>query len=126
MQSDSKLVSSTAAPPQQASENSRILKQSFTSLTDAMRFAYHKEQLQGKIQEMEAKSAKGLADLDELSGKIEALVRSLGGGIDQDALNELSTQISGFSHLAIEQTKAKVEQKNQAGLSEFRASWIPR
>jgi len=121
MQSDGKLISSPTAPPQQMLENSRILKQSFTSLTDAMRFAYHKEQLQGKIQEMEAKAKKGLADLDELSGKIEALVRSLGGGIDQDALNELSTQISGFSHLAIEQTKTKVEQKDQVGLADFRA-----
>jgi hypothetical protein len=121
MQSDGKLVSSTTAPPQENLENSRILKQSFSSLIDAMRFAYHKEQLQGKIQEMEAKSKKGLTDLDELSTKIETLVRSLGKEIDEDALNELSTQISGFSHLAIEQTKTKVEQKNQGDLADFRA-----
>ena len=119
MQSDGKLASSTAPPQQQA--NTRALKQSFSSLVDAMRFAYRKEQLEGKIGEMEASSKKGLTDLDELNSKIEALVKSLGEDVSQDTLNELSSQISGFSHLAIEQTKAKVEEKNQADLSEFRA-----
>ncbi len=58
MQSDGKLVSSTAPPQPQT--NTRALKQSFSSLIDAMRFAYHKEQLESKIGEMEAKSKKGL------------------------------------------------------------------
>jgi hypothetical protein len=120
MQSDGKLVSPTA-PAQQDLQNSRALKQSFTSLIDAMRFAYHKEQLQGKIQEMESSSKKGLEDLEALNGKIESLVKGLSDEIPQDSLQELSSQISGFSHLAIEQTKAKVEQKDQAQFSEVRS-----
>ena len=124
MQSDGKLVSSTATPQtqqqQQQLQNSRALKQSFSSLTDSMRFAYHKEQLESKIGEMEAKSRKGLGDLDDLNVKIESLVMSLASEISPDTLTELSNQISGFSHLAIEQTKAKVDQKNQTDLSDFR------
>jgi hypothetical protein len=85
-----------------------------------MRFAYHKEQLESKIGEMEAKSRKGLGDLDDLNVKIESLVMSLASEISPDTLTELSNQISGFSHLAIEQTKAKVDQKNQTDLSDFR------
>lgn len=121
MQSDGKLVSTAPQQQQQQVENSRALKQSFSSLVDAMRFAYHKEELESKIQEMEAKSKKGLTDLDDLNGKIEAVVKSLGDEVSEDVLNELSAQISGFSHLAIEQSKAKVDQKNQAELSEFRS-----
>ena len=120
MQSDGKLVSPTA-PAQQDLQNSRALKQSFTSLIDAMRFAFHKEQLQGKIQEMETSSKKGLEDLEALNGKIESLVKGLSDEIPQDSLEELSSQISGFSHLSIEQTKAKVEQKDQAQFSEVRS-----
>jgi hypothetical protein len=123
MQSDGKLISSTAPPQQQEqqAQNSRAIKQSFTSLTDAMRFAYHKEQLEAKIGEMEDRSKKGLADLDDLTVKIETLVKSLANEIGQDNLLELSSQISGFSHLAIEQTKAKVEQKSQTDLSDFKS-----
>ncbi len=124
MQSDGKPVSSATAAQQQQQQpppqNSRVLKQSFSSLVDAMRFAYHKEQLESKIQERESRSNKGLADLEDLNGKIEALVKTLGDEIDEETLSELSSQISGFSHLAIEQTKAKVDQKNQAELAEFR------
>jgi hypothetical protein len=124
MQSDGKLVSPAATAPQasQTEETtSRAIKQSFTSLTDAMRFAYHKEQLQDKISEMDEKSKKGLSDLEEINAKIESLVKSLNGEIPQESLDELATQISGFSHLAIEQTKAKVQQKDDAQLSDLRS-----
>lgn len=122
MQSDGKLVSSTAAPPQheQQPQNGRALKQTFSSLIDAMRFAYHKEQLEKKIDEMESRSKRGLSDLDELNHKIEDLVKSLGEEIGEDVVNELSTQIGGFSHLAIEQIKAKVSSKDEADLTEIR------
>jgi len=123
MQSDGKkLLSSPAAPlQQQDSQSSRALKQSFTSLIDAMRFAYHKEQLENKIAEIDSRSKRGSDDLENLNSKIESLVKSLSDEIPQDLLDELSTQISGFSHLAIEQSKAKVEQKNQGQLAEFRS-----
>ena len=119
MQSDGKLVSSTTTPQQQQQpQTNRALKQSFSSLVDAMRFAYHKEQLESKIGEMESRSKKVLQDLDDLNGKIESLVKSLGEEVGQDSLDELSSQISGFSHLAVEQTKAKVDSKNQVELSD--------
>ena len=123
MQSDGKkLLSSPAAPLQQQDpQSSRALKQSFTSLIDAMRFAYHKEQLENKIAEIDSRSKRGSDDLENLNSKIESLVKSLSDEIPQDLLDELSTQISGFSHLAIEQSKAKVEQRNQGQLAEFRS-----
>lgn len=121
MQSDGKLVSTATQEPAVVQENSRLVKQSFTSLTDAMRFAYHKEQLESKISEIESKSKKGLSDLDALSVKIETLVKSLSEEIPRESLDELSTQISGFSHLAIEQAKTKVQQKIDSQLSEFRS-----
>jgi hypothetical protein len=121
MQSDGKLIVSPAAQQQQQQDlqNSRILKQSFTSLLDAMRFAYQKEQLENKVSEIEAKSKKGLADLDDLNGKIETLIKGLSDEVPRESLDELSGQISGFSHLAIEQAKAKVEQKNGSQLGEL-------
>lgn len=119
MQSDGKLVPPAAPTSQQDQQNSRLLKQSFTSLIDAMRFAYQKEQLEGKIQEIESRSKKGLADLDDLNSKIESLVKGLSEEIPQDSLDELSGQIVGFSHLATEQTKARVDQKNKGLLLEF-------
>ncbi len=116
MQSDEKLVSTSQQ------QGSRAIKQSFSSLVDAMRFAYQKEQLEGRVSDIESKSKKSLDDLGELNGKIRALVESLGDEISKDTLSELSTQISGFSHLAIEQTKTKLEQKINAELSGYRAS----
>jgi len=116
MQSDEKLVVTSQQ------QNSRALKQSFTSLVDAMRFAYQKEQLEGRIRDIESRSKKSLDDLGELNEKIQALVKSLGDEIGKDSLEELSNQISGFSHLAIEQTKTKVEQKINTELSGYRSS----
>ena len=116
MQSDEKLVSTSQQ------QGSRAIKQSFSSLVDAMRFAYQKEQLEGRVSDIESKSKKSLDDLGELNGKIRALVESLGDEISKDTLSELSTQISGFSHLVIEQTKTKLEQKINAELSGYRAS----
>src|SRR5271155_2274092 len=102
MQSDEKLLSTSQL------QSNRVLKQAFSSLVDAMRFAYQKEQLESRVQEIESKSKKSLDNLTDLNGKIEALVQSLEDEISRDSLAELSTQISGFSHLAIEQTRAKV------------------
>jgi hypothetical protein len=116
MQSDEKLLSTSQL------QSNRVLKQEFSSLVDAMRFAYQKEQLESRVQEIESRSKKSLDNLTDLNGKIEALVQSLGDEISRDALSELSTQISGFSHLAIEQTRAKVEMKVKGELSEYRTS----
>src|SRR5579872_2948335 len=118
MQSDeAKLLPSTQQ--QHQTNNSRVLRQSFSCLVDAMRFAYHKEQLEEKIHEIEDRFAKSVTDLQDLNGKLETLVHSVGDEFDRDAIAELAAQITGFSHLAIEQAKTKIELKNKAELSEY-------
>ncbi|MDA4129370.1 MAG: hypothetical protein OK457_01235 [Thaumarchaeota archaeon] len=117
MQSDGKLLSST-----QQQQNSRALRQSFSCLVDAMRFAYHKEQLDQRILEIEERSAKSVSDLQDLNGKLENLVQTAGDEFDRETITELSAQITGFAHLAIEQAKAKIESKNKLELSEFQSS----
>jgi hypothetical protein len=116
MQTDGKLLSSTHQ------QSSRSLRQSFSCLVDAMRFAYHKEQLEQKILEIEERSARSIFDLQELNGKLENLVQSVGDEFDREAISDLSTQITGFSHLAIEQAKTKIEMKNKVELSEFQSN----
>ena len=116
MQTDeTKLLAST----QQQQNSSRVLRQSFSCLVDAMRFAYHKEQLEQKIREIEDRSAKSVADLQDLNSKLENLVQSIGDEFDRDAITELAAQITGFSHLAIEQAKTKIDLKNKTELSDY-------
>lgn len=118
MQSDGRLSLS----PEPSRQTSRSIRQSFSSLIDAMRTADRKEELDQKIKEIQASAKKSMDSLDSLNQRIDSLIKGLNETVDQDNLNELSVQITGFSQLAIEQTKAKVTAKANSKLQESRTS----
>ena len=118
MQSDGSKLS--LSPEQR--QSSRSIRQSLTSLIDAMRSADRKGELEGKIDDIQAGSKKSAESLDSLNQKIDSLIKSIGDTTDADALNELSLQVTGFSKLAIEQTKSKLSEKTISKLRENRAA----
>ncbi|MHB8565547.1 MAG: hypothetical protein ACYC7D_04325 [Nitrososphaerales archaeon] len=102
---------------QVASQNNRALKQTFSCLVDAMRFAYRKDELEQKIEEIQTISVRSMSSLDELNQSIADLIRSLNATVDHDAVKDLGNQITSFSLLAIEQVKSKLKDKISAELS---------
>jgi hypothetical protein len=124
MQSDREIsvTSSSAGPQQQPQQNTRALKQSFSSLVDSMRFAYQKADVESKIGEIEAAAKKATDSLDSLNLKLVSLTQSLSDSVDPAIVKELSGQLSGFSELAIEQTKDKLSEKTAIELGQSRAT----
>ena len=70
-----------------------------------------------RISDIHANTEGANASLEDLNKRIDDQVKSLSGSIDEDTLKELETQITDFSRLAIDQIKARVEQRRTVELS---------
>ncbi len=99
-----------------ALQSARALKRTFSSLVDAMKSAQRKEQLEEKILEIQETSRRSLASLEGLNKRITELIRSLAPSVEQQLVTELENQIVSFSMLAVDQTKAKLNEKIKAEL----------
>jgi hypothetical protein len=88
------------------------VKQAFSSLVDAMRFAQRFGQVSGKVIEIEQLGRKRSEALDKLSLGIADLISSSKEVLGEENTVDLSKQIVSFSSLAIEQAKKKVAEQS--------------
>jgi hypothetical protein len=97
------------------------VRQAFSSLIDAMRFAQRFGQVSGKVIEIEQQGRRRADALDKLSHGIADLISSSKDVLGEENTIDLSKQIVSFSTLAIEQAKKKVVEQSSTEHGELLA-----
>lgn len=98
------------------------IKQTFSSLIDAMKFAQRLGQVSSKVIEIEQQGRRRAEALDKLAVEIADLITGAKDVLGDDNTIDLSKQIVSFSTLAIEQAKRKVVEQSASQHSELLAA----
>jgi hypothetical protein len=92
-------------------EGRRNLKQVFSSLVDATRDVQRMIEREDKIRDVEETKKRRLAALENLQEKISGLVLSLQDTLGKELAGDLEKRVPSLSLVAIELTKAKIEER---------------
>jgi hypothetical protein len=101
-----------------AAENSRYLKQSFSTLVDSITDAERMKEIEDRIQGIENATKSRLAALEKLQGELGHVVLSYEDSLGKDWTDSLEKQITNLSTVAIDLTRKKVQDKYGVQLKE--------
>jgi hypothetical protein len=99
------------------------IKQSFSSLIDAMRFSQRYEQLKEEQISLELEREKKILALEKLIQDISSKIQDSEESLGKDYAFELSKQIPPFSKAAADNVRKKIEDYYNKALKEMK-SWI--
>ncbi len=112
----------TLAGPQGEDASSGAVKQAFSNLIDAMKFAQRFGEISSKVVEIEQLARKRAEALDKLAAQIADLISSTREVLGDENSIELSKQIVSFSTLAVDQAKKKMGEQSITEHKELLAS----
>jgi len=103
-------------------KNTLEVKQAFGGLVDAMRFTMNKAELDTRYQELEDIKHQKLNGLEAVEKGIVRVIQSSATDVGEEYTSELSRQISGFTTIATEQTRRRIEERFAAESGEIKIS----
>jgi hypothetical protein len=99
-------------------ESRGALKESFSSFIDVMKDAQHMHETEALIHGLEETNSRQLAALEKLREELTRVVLSLQDALGPELAGDLEKQVSSLSHVAIDLTRKKIEERYASKLKD--------